>query len=129
MKTSFLKPIFVLFLFVFFSCGSRKSVQNSAYKDYKLIGMVDKVELWGGDGLSYNTAIWIKKAKSSMEGIPAEYAYLNTKYGSRDEGHIFMGQSLRSNNGRYFDVLKIKTLPDSTSIDVYFDINDFFGKY
>lgn len=66
------KSVIVVLFLVFYSCGTQKGMLNSNYKDYKLMGKVGKVELWGGDGLSFKTAIWIKNAKSSMEGIPAE---------------------------------------------------------
>jgi hypothetical protein len=117
-----------LTFFVFFSCGTKKSVQSTLYKDYKLIGKVGKIELWGGDGLSFETSIWIKNAKNSMDGIPTEYAYLNSKYGKRDEGYLFQGQALKNEKGRYYDILTIKTLPDSTEMKIYFDIHDFFIK-
>lgn len=46
-----------------------------------------------------------------MDGIPAEYAYLNTKYGKRGDDYLFMGQVLTSGNGRKFDLLNIKPCP------------------
>ncbi|MES2617172.1 MAG: hypothetical protein V4613_04795 [Bacteroidota bacterium] len=117
------------FIVICIAACAASSKMPTAYKAYKLIGTVGKIELWGGDGLSMPTAIYIKNAKSSMDGIPVEYAYLRQKYGVRDEEYLFNGQALMSEGKRSYDVLKITTLPDSTKVNVYFDISDFFGKF
>jgi hypothetical protein len=68
------------------------------------------------DGSSYEKAIVAKS-------VPAEYAWLKKKY----PGYALRRQSLRTHDGKPFDVLEI-TLKGGKEIEVYFDISSFFGK-
>ncbi|MEL7530951.1 MAG: hypothetical protein AAFN10_06575 [Bacteroidota bacterium] len=70
----------------------------------------------GDIGSSFETAI-------SAPSIAFEYQWLRDNY----PGHKFLQQSLIFNEGKPFDVLKVK-LEDGTVIEVYFDISSFFGK-
>ncbi len=131
MKNISILTISVVLSLIIYSCGTKKVTNKNTklHENFKLIGTIDSIELWGGDGTSYTSAIYIKNAKGSSDGIDAEYAYLNSTYGKRGEGYVLVSQSLNSNNGRYYDILTIKLFPGKKIIKVYFDINDFFGKF
>jgi hypothetical protein len=79
------------------------------------------------DGSSFENAIIIKAPNSSL-GIHTEYVLLEEKFGKRDVDFKFLGQQLQSNNGKFYDVLEIKT-SDGTTRKIYFDISDFFLKF
>jgi hypothetical protein len=68
------------------------------------------------DGSSYEKAVMAKS-------IDAEYDWLRKNC----SGCKFMGQSLRKNEGKYYDVLSVQ-LADGTKKDFYFDINSFLEK-
>jgi len=82
----------------------------------------------GGDGSSMEKAVIIN-AKSTMDGVPAEYDYISQKHGVRDEDWILVSQSLKKNSdGKAFDVINIE-LTEGTSFSYFFDISEFFGKF
>jgi tetratricopeptide (TPR) repeat protein len=71
----------------------------------------------GGDGSSFETAIIVNS-------IPEEYQYLRENY----PGHKFIMQSLVSHDGVPYDILQIKTSEGET-LEIYFNISSFFGKW
>jgi len=76
------------------------------------------------DGLSCATSVKIYGASSSRDGVPAEYAWLRAKYPDAQ----LERQALSECNGRQTDILTIRTA-DGRSVPVYFDIEEFFGKF
>jgi len=86
-----------------------------------------QIEYAGGKGTSYEDAIIIKNAKNSYDGVPAEYDYLNATLGKRGTDWISLGQSLQHHNNKSFDVIHVVKQKDT--MDVYFDITEFFGKF
>jgi len=84
------------------------------------------VEYAGGDGSSKENAVIIKGAKSSMEGIGAEYRYLSEKFGERGKDWELILQSLIEDKGKRYDMM-IVDLKDGTNTTIYFDISGFFG--
>ncbi len=58
----------------------------------------------GGKGLSKEKAIIILGAENEMEGVDAEYNWLEQKFG---EWEMF-DQTLLDDRNRQFDILKIK---------------------
>jgi len=80
----------------------------------------------GGAGTSVKDAIVIKGAHGEMDGVAAEYKYLELIYGPRNVGYTVSGQSLLSNAGKSFDELDIAV--NGKPMAVYFDITDYFGK-
>jgi hypothetical protein len=76
----------------------------------------------GGDGRSADSAIIIRGAADSMEGISAEYEWLEREY----PGATMRMQSLRPEGDGMYDVLEIVT-EDGASHEIWFDISDFFG--
>ena len=76
-----------------------------------------------GDGLSYATAVVIK-AKNETDGVRAEYAWINKHYPQNRRKE----QSLDRNGGKPYDLITI-LLPDQSTLVLYFDISNFFGKF
>ena len=87
-----------------------------------------KITLSGGPGDTMATAIVIKGAKSSQDGIPAEYYFLEKKFGKMQVDWKLSRQELLNQDGKHYDLMRIE-LKDGTKKDVYFDITEFFGKF
>lgn len=142
-------PLLLLNALTLSSCKARRATSASSPSDLVTTTMEDRasapkardvntrqvlisngdVEVIGGDGLSYETAIEIQGAANSSEGIPAEYAYISYEYGERGTDWRLMEQSLVHKGGKSYDVLKIYLIKEKEEIEVYFDISDFFGKW
>jgi len=75
------------------------------------------------DGSSYEKAIVIK-ASNEMLGVGKEYEWIKNNYPNSKP----VSQSSTKYNGRYYDVIKIKT-SDGQEKSIYFDINNFYGKF
>lgn len=118
------KLVFLFALGIVISCNSSKS--SFTDRTSTLAWSAD-IEYSGGKGTSYEDAIIIKNAKSSYDGIPAEYAYMSANFGKRGTDWNSFGQSLEQKNNKYFDVINIVKQKDT--IDVYFDITEFYGKF
>ncbi|MBM4295821.1 MAG: hypothetical protein FJ126_13090 [Deltaproteobacteria bacterium] len=73
-------------------------------------------------------AVVIKGATNSRDGIAAEYAYLEKRFGKRNVDWKLKRQSLRHHQGKHFDFLEIE-LKDGSPKEVFFDITEFFGKF
>lgn len=76
----------------------------------------------GGNGTTKEQAIVIAGAGNSMEGVPAEYAWIQ---------HHLPGAKIRSQalltGSRQYDLFEVE-LPSGETRQVYFDITSFFGK-
>ncbi|MCD8060898.1 MAG: hypothetical protein LUE13_00935 [Akkermansiaceae bacterium] len=75
----------------------------------------------GGDGSSFEKAVVITGAKSSMDGVPAEGKWLKKKYGNYEK----LKQGLVQHEGKSYDVITIRT-KKGKEVVVYFDISGFF---
>ena len=84
--------------------------------DYKTWIDALKDARFGGDGMSFESAIVVNS-------VPEEYQYLRNRY----PGYKFIMQSLINHEGKYYDVLKIKTA-EGEELEIHFDISSFFGK-
>lgn len=80
----------------------------------------------GGD--SIEKAIVIRDAKSSFEGIAAEYDYLAMKFGARGKDWNLALQALINEKGKHYDQMNLD-FPNGTKRTVFFDITSFFGKF
>ncbi len=89
----------------------------------------DGIRFEGGDGLSIEKAIVIVGAKNESEGVAAEYLYLNDKYGPRGEGYVLQSQRMKMEKDRVYDSLKIEVPALDQTLEYFFDITDFFGKW
>jgi tetratricopeptide (TPR) repeat protein len=79
-------------------------------------------------GQSMEDAVIIMNAKGDMEGVGAEYYYLEKKFGRNGVDWDLISQSLVSDvAGRYYDKLDIP-LSTGKMITMYFNITDFYGK-
>ncbi len=75
-----------------------------------------KLQNKGRDGSSFKKAI-------IAESVPLEYQWVRANY----PGYTMMFQRLVHNEGSPYDILNIKTSQGET-INIYFDISNFFGK-
>lgn len=117
-----MKKLIICLSFIVIGCSSSKNLTNNSNR----VTRIDNAQFYGGDGSSFEKAIIIK-AKTSSEGIAAEYNYLEKKYGRKYVDWQMIQQSLSYHNKKPFDILKIK-YKDKT-FNVYFEISSFFGKY
>ena len=101
------KILFILsILFMITSCSTQSSTTNN-----------------GNDGSSYEKAIVIK-ASSEDVGVRKEYEWIRNNYPNSQ----FDGQSTGSYKGRHYDVITIIN-SDNQEKTIYFDINNFYGKF
>ncbi len=77
----------------------------------------------GQEGTSIQTAVLIK-ARSSSEGIAAEYAWIARKH----PGFKREKQSLLQEGDKAYDLIEITTA-DGKRMAYYFDVTSFFGKW
>jgi hypothetical protein len=102
---------------ILFSCSTKKKAEGQQPSTQSVSSTGEK------DGSSFEKAIVINE-KSESKGVDAEYAWLRQNY----PGYHMERQSLTFNNGKSYDILKIKTA-EGKKKDVYFDISNFFGKF
>lgn len=93
----------------------------------KKVGAVD-VRIAGGDGLTLENAVIIT-AKSETTGVQAEYDYVASKYGVRNEDWKLLSQAVQNNKNKIYDVLSIQLTKNDEKFDIYFDITNFYGKF
>jgi hypothetical protein len=77
----------------------------------------------GGDGLSCATRVVVHAADEG-QGVAAEYAWLAERYPGNERGR----QSLSKCDGKPADILEITTA-DGRSLEIYFDISEFYGHF
>ena len=81
------------------------------------------IQYKGGSGTSKEQAIIIIGAESELEGVDAEYDYLDSKF----EEYEFLSQVFLGEPDKQYDLLRIK-LQDGTDREIWFDISGFFGR-
>ena len=82
------------------------------------------IQYGGGDGLSIATAVVILHAKGEDDGVRAEYHWIATHH----PGWKTQGQALlQGKKGLYDKIICVK--PDGKTVNVFFEISGFFGKY
>ncbi len=78
----------------------------------------------GGNGLSMETAIVIQNAKGEDDGVRAEYHWISVHHPDwKTRGQAL----LQGGNGIYDKIVCVK--PDGKTVDIFFDISGFFGKW
>ncbi len=77
----------------------------------------------GGDGSSCAQAVVVHE-RGEMAGIRAEYQWLAARY----PGYARQGQSLSHCGDKAADILEIRTA-DGRTLEVYFDISEYFGRF
>jgi hypothetical protein len=96
------------------------SSENLTYKGY--------ITFSNNNGESIDDAIIILNAQTDLEGVDAEYYYLEKMFGKKGTDWNLDHQSLANEDGVYYDTLDI-TLTDGRTLTIYFNITDFFGKF
>ncbi|HSL88572.1 MAG TPA: hypothetical protein VK870_04685 [Ignavibacteriaceae bacterium] len=81
------------------------------------------VQYKGGSGTLKEQAIIIIGAENELEGVDAEYDYLDNNFGEYE----FISQEFIGETEKQYDLLRIK-LPDGTEREVWFDISGFYGR-
>ncbi|MDT3697755.1 MAG: hypothetical protein ROY99_15375 [Ignavibacterium sp.] len=93
--------------------------KNSVSLNSKMFG--------GGDGSTEQNAVIIN-ASSSLVGIPAEYEFIQSKFGAKGRDWELEQQMQYDKNSRSYDIMEIK-LSNGISKKIFFDITNFYGKF
>jgi hypothetical protein len=95
------------------------------------------VRIIPNSGDSIETALVIVDAADHLDGIRAEYQYLEERYGKQGEDWDLVMQALleyppeEEDSGgpkKYYDMMIIE-FPKGRVVNLYFDISSFFTKY
>ena len=110
-----------------YSITDQSMTTNSNY--WNIPPDLTKIVYAGGDGSSFENAIVILNATTSRDGIAAEYAYIERKHGKKFENWKPIGQSTNMLDGKRYDVVAIQIIPGNKTIQYFFDITEFYGKF
>jgi hypothetical protein len=115
-KPIIMKKIVLLFVIAIScaACSGTKKVVNS--------GTAATISASDRDGSSYEKAVIVTE-KHEMQGINAEYAWIQNKY----PGYKTVSQSLNYKDKTPYDIIHILTA-DGKAMAIYFDISNYFGK-
>lgn len=100
---------------------------NSSYGQVQKNSNKD-IYFQGGTGNSITAPVIIKGAKNHLDGIAAEYIYLNSHFKTPDVDWKLIKQNTLRYRDKFIDLIEIE-LADGTKKNIYFDITNFFGKY
>lgn len=89
----------------------------------KAAGTRAPITFSGGDGRSLQSAVVVRGAGNSPEGVVAELYWA----WRHQPGLVKTGQALINRDGRRYDLIRNKS-PGGAQVELYFDITDFFGK-
>lgn len=103
-------------------CASARALEPASPERTEKREAVSRITYLGGDGSSFEKAVVIAGAKSSMDGVPAEGKWLKKKYGHYE----MLQQGLIKEGGKFYDVVTIRTKKGKELV-VYFDISGFFN--
>lgn len=94
----------------------------------RIINSAGTVSYVDDAGDSMDTAVVVLGARSSSQGIQAEYDYLAYKFGRRGVGYEPLGQALIGDGKgeKYYDAISVR-LCDGTEKEIFFDITEFYG--
>lgn len=82
----------------------------------------------GGSGESLETAVIVRGARGAMRGVPAEYRYLDQRFGQPGADWQVVEQALvPTDDGKHYDHFRLR-LRDGQEVEVYFDISEFYGR-
>ena len=81
----------------------------------------------GGNGESAENAVIINTT-TSLQGIPAEYAFVASKCGKENIDWTFESQMTLRSNDRNYDYITVQ-LNNGDKKSFYFDITQFYGKF
>jgi hypothetical protein len=86
-----------------------------------------KITFTGGPGYTPKTAVVIVGALNSIDGVSAEYRYLNQKLGQENVDWSLRRQSVLQLGDKIYDEMQLD-MKDGSRKTFYFDITAFFGK-
>ena len=114
----------------FVGCSAMQQSSKKSSNYWSIPPDLTNVIYEGGDGSSVENAITIKNVTTTRDGIAAEYAYIETKYGIRFKDWKPM-QTTTSQviNERRYDIITIQTLSDNKTKQYFFDITEWYGKF
>ena len=120
-----MKPLLPLLLIALFPglCAAAKPAEPAMPERLEKREAATRITYQGGDGSSFEKAVVIAGAKSSMDGVPAERKWLKKKYGNYEK----LKQALVKEGGKYYDLVTIRTKKGKELV-VYFDISGFFNR-
>lgn len=104
--------------------------QASSEEDLEALADLEyngRVTFSNNAGLSQDDAIVIMNTINDSEGVDAEYYYLEQRFGDRLEDWDLVSQALLDQGEKIYDRMDL-TLSSGSSVTIYFDITDFFGK-
>ena len=81
------------------------------------------IQYKGGGGSSEQEAVIILGAENELEGVDAEYEYIQSLYTNFE----LDSQTFLEKRNKKYDILTIK-LPGGNKKDIWFDITDFYGR-
>jgi len=81
------------------------------------------IQYKGGSGSSEQDAVIILGTESELEGVDAEYEFIQSPY----EHFELDSQTFLEKENKKYDILTIK-LPGGAKKDIWFDISDFYGR-
>ncbi|HEX8378155.1 MAG TPA: hypothetical protein VF602_10065 [Pedobacter sp.] len=117
----------ILFLFILISCATQKPTGGAT--DYWAIAPdLTKVTYEGGNGKSIDSAIVIKNAENTRNGIASEYVFIAKIHGEKFKDWKPIGHATNTVNGRPIDMIKILLISKDETLSYYFDITDFYRK-
>ena len=85
------------------------------------------IEFIGGTGNTLLDAIIIKGTKSEKSGMEAEIFYLEKLYGKKNIDWRILRQRVLEKNKRTYDFFIIETKEPKKTINIFFDITEFFA--
>jgi len=88
---------------------------------------MDMVKYIEKSGASVDDAVVILDVQDNLEGISAEYVYLESKFGTYGKDWDVAMQEIVNVQNRYYDRMALK-FSDGRKQVIYFDITHFFGK-
>ena len=119
-------PIIIILLSI--SCATKKQYPSLSFD---LDPDLSHIEYSQNSGLSLEDAILILNAKNSNEGVSAEYAFLNEKYGVPGVDWMLKerGSYTIEETKKVYDEMLIELVGSKEQFRIYFDITSFYGKW
>ena len=93
----------------------------------KILLKKGNIEFIGGTGNTLLDAIIIKGTKSEKSGMEAEIFYLEKLYGKKNIDWRILRQRVLEKDKRTYDFFIIETKEPKKTINIFFDITEFFA--
>ena len=119
----------ILFSVILVSCTTTRQSSTISSNYWNIPPDLTQIVYDGGDGSSFESAIIIKNAITTRDGIAAEYAYIEHKHGEKFKDWKLIGQATNMLNGKRYDFVSIQIISDNTTEKYIFDVTDFYGKW